>query len=201
MTATGIDAVLQERGKRYGDFVGHASVSQTLKGIIKYKMGHKWDLLNADQKESLEMICHKLGRIVNGDPNYGDSWRDIAGYAQLVADRLEGVPRVGEVSPPSPMGICHGDVHLSQSVTLEGGSTLTASPAEKPWYPDDSGEWVEVPNGCRKNPIPDSDKIEYMTLGERIREKWATEITSPMLLSWDFEPDQLARVVAYKVIK
>ena len=34
------------------------------------------------------MICHKIGRIINGDANYEDSWRDIAGYAQLVADRL-----------------------------------------------------------------------------------------------------------------
>ena len=39
------------------------------------------------------MICHKIGRILNGDPDYGDSWRDIAGYALLVADRLEGVVR------------------------------------------------------------------------------------------------------------
>ncbi len=28
-----------------------------------------------------------------GDPNYADSWVDIAGYAKLVADRLEGVER------------------------------------------------------------------------------------------------------------
>ena len=35
------------------------------------------------------MICHKIGRIVNGDPDYADSWIDIAGYAKLVADRLE----------------------------------------------------------------------------------------------------------------
>jgi hypothetical protein len=34
------------------------------------------------------MIAHKIGRILNGDPNYADSWIDIAGYAQLVADRL-----------------------------------------------------------------------------------------------------------------
>ncbi len=39
------------------------------------------------------MIAHKLARICNGDPDYGDSWRDIAGYATLVADRLEGVSR------------------------------------------------------------------------------------------------------------
>jgi hypothetical protein len=49
--------------------------------------------LDADQLEALEMICHKIGRIVNGDPNYADSWIDIAGYAKLVADRLEGVER------------------------------------------------------------------------------------------------------------
>jgi hypothetical protein len=36
------------------------------------------------------MIAHKLGRIVNGDPNYVDSWVDIAGYATLVAKRLQG---------------------------------------------------------------------------------------------------------------
>jgi hypothetical protein len=44
--------------------------------------------LMPDQREALEMIAHKIARIVNGDPNYADSWLDIAGYAQLVADRL-----------------------------------------------------------------------------------------------------------------
>jgi hypothetical protein len=35
------------------------------------------------------MVVHKIGRILNGDPHYADSWVDIAGYAKLVADRLE----------------------------------------------------------------------------------------------------------------
>ena len=35
------------------------------------------------------MICNKIGRILNGDHNYADSWADIAGYATLVAERLE----------------------------------------------------------------------------------------------------------------
>ena len=48
----------------------------------------KWHLLAPDQKEALEMIAHKIGRILNGDPNYHDSWHDIVGYAKLVADRL-----------------------------------------------------------------------------------------------------------------
>ncbi len=49
--------------------------------------------LTDDQVEALEMVCHKIGRIVNGDPDYSDSWHDIAGYAKLVADRLDGVVR------------------------------------------------------------------------------------------------------------
>lgn len=93
MTQTSIDQTLNERGGRYGKFKDHAEVTQTLKAIIKSKMGEKWDQLADDQKESLEMIAHKLGRIINGDPNYADSWVDIAGYAKLVADRLEGVER------------------------------------------------------------------------------------------------------------
>ncbi len=43
-----------------------------------------------DQWEALEMIIHKVGRIVNGNPDKIDHWIDIAGYAKLVAMRLEG---------------------------------------------------------------------------------------------------------------
>lgn len=89
--ATPLSAVLDERGKRYGKFEGHAAVTQSLKAVISFHLGKK-DLA-ADQQEALDMICHKIGRIVNGDPNYDDSWVDIAGYATLVADRLRGAAR------------------------------------------------------------------------------------------------------------
>ena len=42
----------------------------------------------ADQLEALDMIFSKIARIINGDPNYADSWHDIAGYAKLIDDRL-----------------------------------------------------------------------------------------------------------------
>lgn len=45
--------------------------------------------IDEDMAEALFMIAHKIGRIVNGDPWHVDSWIDIAGYAKLVADRLE----------------------------------------------------------------------------------------------------------------
>ncbi len=83
-----IDEILAQRGSRYGTFKRHAEVAQHLKNVLfKYRCREAFD---DDQVEALEMICHKLGRIINGDPDYTDSWVDIAGYAQLVADRLEG---------------------------------------------------------------------------------------------------------------
>ena len=88
-----LDQILEERGKRYGVFKKHAEITQVLKFSIRDYIQETDCALDPDQLEALDMICHKIGRIINGDPNYADSWRDIAGYAQLVADRLEGVAR------------------------------------------------------------------------------------------------------------
>jgi hypothetical protein len=88
-----VDAILDERGKRYGTFSGHAEIAQRLKAILRVYEAERGCDLDADQRESLEMICHKIARIINGDPDYVDSWVDIAGYAQLIADRLEGNKR------------------------------------------------------------------------------------------------------------
>ncbi len=85
-----VDATLAERGKRYGTFKGHAEVTIGLKNVVREHAEKLGKTFAPDQIEALHMICHKLGRIVNGDPDYADSWIDIAGYAKLVADRLEG---------------------------------------------------------------------------------------------------------------
>ena len=91
--STEVDAVLDERGKRYGTFVGHATITQALKQIVRANLLVRNKSLKADQQEALDMILHKIARIVNGDPDYVDSWVDIAGYAKLVADKLEGIER------------------------------------------------------------------------------------------------------------
>lgn len=88
-----ITDILQERGERYGTFEGHAEISQQLKGVMHSFEAKRGCDLEPDQREALEMIAHKVARILNGDPNYSDSWRDMAGYASLVADRLDGVTR------------------------------------------------------------------------------------------------------------
>ncbi len=87
MTQTNVNEMLAGRESRYGSFQGHARISQDLKAAMHERSG--WDGLQADQREALEMIQHKIARILNGDPNYADNWVDIAGYATLVANRLE----------------------------------------------------------------------------------------------------------------
>ena len=82
-------AVLQQRGLRYGEFKDIANISQQLKSVM-YSSTNYSSLPN-DMKESLQMIAHKIARILEGDPYYDDSWVDIAGYAKLVANRLQGV--------------------------------------------------------------------------------------------------------------
>lgn len=83
---TSIEDTLKERGKRYGEFEGHAEISQALQSVMR--AAEKWEKLKPDQKEALTMIAHKIGRILNGDPDYHDSWHDIVGYTKLVADRI-----------------------------------------------------------------------------------------------------------------
>ena len=46
--------------------------------------------IEQDQQEALDMIFHKIGRIVAGDPNYADSWHNITRYTTLIEKRLEG---------------------------------------------------------------------------------------------------------------
>lgn len=81
-----IENTLQERETRYGEYMEVAAIAQNLKFVMQQTAN--WNSLEPDQMESLDMIANKIGRILNGDPNYDDSWHDIAGYATLVADRL-----------------------------------------------------------------------------------------------------------------
>ena len=88
-----INDTLKERGARYGAFEDHARVTQRLKQIVTEELGRQDKYVEPDQQEALDMIFHKIGRIVAGDPDYDDSWRDIAGYAMLVTNRLSSTPK------------------------------------------------------------------------------------------------------------
>lgn len=81
-----IQATLNERGARYGDFADHARLAQGIKAA--FYAADAWDTLPDMHKQSLEVIADKIARILNGDPNYADNWHDIAGYSMLVEERL-----------------------------------------------------------------------------------------------------------------
>lgn len=93
---TDLSAVLAERGKTHGNFTDHATITQRLKAEIRSLLGARGYPgsvgsssagFTYEQVEALEMIAHKMGRILAGDPNFKDHWDDIAGYAKLVSDR------------------------------------------------------------------------------------------------------------------
>jgi hypothetical protein len=81
------ETILVEREKTYGQFSGHALIAQNLKSVMRNT--RNWNLLTASQREALEMDAHKTARILNGDPNYEDSWADKAGYATLIVREIQ----------------------------------------------------------------------------------------------------------------
>jgi hypothetical protein len=89
--ADNVETILAQRGKDYGDYASKAQFIQNMKLLIR--MSPNWFDLDPDMRESMEMIVHKMGRIAYGDPSHLDSWIDIAGYAKLVSDRLQGNAR------------------------------------------------------------------------------------------------------------
>ena len=82
------EQLITERGSRYGKFKDGAEIMQELKDAMREVDG--WHNLTPSQREALDMIQHKIGRILNGDPTYDDSWKDIAGYATLIVNELNG---------------------------------------------------------------------------------------------------------------
>lgn len=85
-----VNKVLDSRAVDYGKFKDGARLMQGMKRLMADHAQAQGKTFADDQWEALEMIVHKIGRIVNGNSDKVDHWTDIAGYATLVADRLEG---------------------------------------------------------------------------------------------------------------
>jgi hypothetical protein len=79
--------VLNEREKTHGNFSDTAHIAQGLKEVLR--RCPEFDKLDSAQRESLEMICTKMARILSGNPDEPDHWKDGAGYFNLVSERLQ----------------------------------------------------------------------------------------------------------------
>jgi len=88
-----LDTVLDRREEQYGSYMQSADTAIKIKGAMHNAIARNDLHLFPDQLMSLDMIAVKISRIVNGNPAHRDSWLDIAGYAMLVADRLQGKSR------------------------------------------------------------------------------------------------------------
>ena len=114
-----INNTLNERGERYGNYSDVAGTTQQLMAIVE--SGANYEHLNAEQKTSLFMICNKIARAVNGDPQYFDNYRDIAGYATL-AERACEVVETPKAILEAEKKLCHH--HWVDG--LDGGTMVCA---------------------------------------------------------------------------
>lgn len=83
-----IQKILRERAKTHGDFRENSRISQNIKDIILQEAAEDHCNLSTEQFEALDMIAHKLSRILAGNADFIDHWEDIAGYALLIAQIL-----------------------------------------------------------------------------------------------------------------
>ena len=75
-----MDPVIPNRDDQHGGVQAVGDVSQVIK--TRMRIGSNWTILSRGGQESLDMIAHKIGRILSGDdPHDPQHWEDIAGYA------------------------------------------------------------------------------------------------------------------------
>lgn len=83
-----VEETLEDRNKKYGgSFLEQSQIAQQLKNIAHN--APNWNQMRVDKRESIEMICTKLSRILYGDHCNIDSWHDIQGYARLIERQLQ----------------------------------------------------------------------------------------------------------------
>lgn len=82
-TPDAVEETLAERGATYGDANYQFTLAQAMKDNMRLLSGDEWLMLPAVARESLDMIVHKMSRVICGDHTHADSWHDIAGYAKL----------------------------------------------------------------------------------------------------------------------
>lgn len=84
---TEVNKLLSEREKTHGNFVDVSYVSQALKAAMRDSPN--WGMLRCKQKEALDMICNKMGRLLSGNSEFEDHSDDIVGYATLLRRALD----------------------------------------------------------------------------------------------------------------
>lgn len=80
-TSSLIGSLTYTRKQSHGKIQDVGEVSQKLKAITH--TSKNWETMSNSQREALDLIVHKMARILVGDPDFKDHWDDIAGYARI----------------------------------------------------------------------------------------------------------------------
>jgi len=127
-----INETLKDRGSSYGNYLGQAMIAMYMKDY--FRTHTNWNDMKDDQKDCLDMIAVKISRILNGDPNVIDSWHDIAGYATLVANRLNEKRAANSIEETEKLKM---DIHLG----FRGGKR----------YNQSTGKFVDMSKALYQN--------------------------------------------------
>jgi hypothetical protein len=106
------ERLVTERHATHGSYAENVTYVQKLKDIMRAQPG--WGDVPPPQREALDMIAHKTGRILHGQPDFADHWADIAGYAQCV---LRILPETVETTEDRFRAIC-AHWFLTQAMVL-----------------------------------------------------------------------------------
>jgi hypothetical protein len=89
-TMTDTSELLAEREKTHGRFADQARAAGRLKDVITEECFQRdvrgQPALSAQQREALDMIASKIGRIMAGDATHQDHILDMISYATLFAE-------------------------------------------------------------------------------------------------------------------
>jgi len=86
--------LLNARQKTHGTYQEVASIAQMFREIMRGTDG--WQRMNDAQREALDSMASKFGRIGSGDPHFRDHWDDVAGYATLASMQCDSSIRTVE---------------------------------------------------------------------------------------------------------
>lgn len=72
---------IPNRDQQHGGMEAVGAVAQLIKDAMRD--GRNWERLSCGHREALDMLAHKIGRVLSGaDPHDRQHWEDVAGYAQ-----------------------------------------------------------------------------------------------------------------------
>lgn len=125
--------LLDERHKTHGLWSDFAWVARGMKEIVVLYQRRSGKTLSNEHQESIDMILHKVARIVTGDANVKDHWDDTAGYAVLGSkavkdDRTIKTPPEGQEEAAAKKSCSEGPTYPKVLATGFGQTLLLSPP-------------------------------------------------------------------------